>query len=155
MQNGTIEKIRLTTVGHFSLESVTPAKDTLWKAADNNVIGEKPLRRGTPLRIEKEAHVTDIFEALGKLDRANKVPLFALDALSLSIIPIHKYEDLSNITLIERLSKLKGIAKSLQETTDMLACENIVIKEKLDENSTRYVYAAITRCGLITCPIHL
>lgn len=131
MQSGTFDNVKTVAVSHFSLEAVVAAKNTLWEASDNSVIGEKFRRRGTAARNEKVAHINDIVEALSKLDQAGKVPTLAIDALSLGFIPRAKPEELNDISVIERLTKVEQLVKSLYETTDKLMCENMSIQDKL------------------------
>lgn len=146
MQSCTVDNIKIATVGHFCLDAVNAAKNVLWEHADNSVIGEQLRRRATPTRSEKEAHVIDILDAFGKLDKANKVPLLAIDAFSLGVIPKHKPDEFTSIAVVDRLDKLEGIVKILQETTDKLACENLVITEKIADE--KISYADIASHGL-------
>lgn len=138
MQNSSHDLITTAIMGYFSLEAVTNAKNVLWDVAEASIIGEKPRRRGTANRNEKSAHVSDILEALVKLDKADQVPCFAIDALSIGMIPKSKPEELNNISLAERLNKLEEKMQNIQECNDRIICENMVIKEQINNRKCSY-----------------
>jgi hypothetical protein len=87
LQSGTSENVKNAVLGHFTEDVIIAAKDVLWKFCGNSIIGEKCRRKDSMTRTEKEAHVQDIVSALGKLDRAEKMPHIVMDAYSLGEIP--------------------------------------------------------------------
>ena len=59
-----------------------------------DIIGQLKNRKDSNLRLVSEANVTDIIEALTKLDKANKCPVILIDAFSLGSIPRSHPEEL-------------------------------------------------------------
>lgn len=144
MQSGTQESVKLAVVAHFTVEQIAAAKDILWVNCDNTIIGEKQRRRDTVSRNVREAHVTDIMTALTKLSRSDNLPTLAIDALNLKLIPRSRPEELNNISLVDRLNKLEGMINSLQDITDRIMCENMTIKEKLENKPSSYADALMS-----------
>ena len=74
MQNSAIENIQQVVLGNFTAQAVNSSKDLLWEKCDLSIIGEKVKRRDSQVRTDKEANLHDIFSALVKLDKQNKLP---------------------------------------------------------------------------------
>ena len=134
LQNSTVDNVRNAVLGHFSEDAVIDAKNSLWANSDSTIIGEKPRRKDSVARSEKEAHTQDIINALVKLDKAEKMPTIVIDALSLGIIPRSHPEELNNISLVDRLNRLEAKFTALQVIVDKTVCENISLKEKIENN---------------------
>ena len=71
--SGTVENVRNAVIDHFPLDIIINAKNILWDSCDRKLIGEKIKRKGSTIRTENEANVTDILSALQKLDRSNEM----------------------------------------------------------------------------------
>ena len=132
MNSGSTDSIKRAVLGHFSTSQINDAKDVVWseKIADN-LLGTRTKRRNTSARSETEANVQDIIDALKLLDRDEKMPLFVVDYLSLSIIPRSHPEELNDISLCDRLNRLEEKMSNLQQGLDRTVAENIDIKDKL------------------------
>lgn len=129
---GSQDKIRNVILGHFTTEQIVEAKDVLWAKADESIIGEKKKRIDSTGRTVKEAHTEDIITALAKLDKAEKVPLFAIDAYSLGLIPRIYPEEINNISLAERMNSLEKRMSDMSEIIENTVCQNIHIREQID-----------------------
>lgn len=136
LQSATCEHVRRAVLGHFTNEQIVAAKDALWTKCDHQIIGDKPRRRDSLSRPEKEAHLQDILTALGKLDKAAKVPAVAILAEDLHLIPRSHPEELNDISLADRLNRLEHKISCLSEVVDRTMSENIVIKERLDQRES-------------------
>ncbi len=97
-QSGTANNIKNAVMGRFLSDQVTEAKDLLWEACGEEILGTKHSnRRDDPSRTGVEAHVTDFLNALSTLEREEKMPTILIDAYSLSQIPRSHPEELNNI----------------------------------------------------------
>ncbi|ELU11395.1 hypothetical protein CAPTEDRAFT_194363 [Capitella teleta] len=81
----------------FSGETITDAKDILWKHAITHnyecIIGKKTNRRDSNLRSEMEAHVDDIVQALLRISKRDVKPVIAVDACEIPSLPSLTGED--------------------------------------------------------------
>ncbi|ESO95956.1 hypothetical protein LOTGIDRAFT_175012 [Lottia gigantea] len=71
--------------------------------------------------------------AMEKLDRNEKMPKVTIDAVDLGNIPRSYPEDLNNVSIAERLIRMKAKMSSFQDILDHTICENLTIKEQLDK----------------------
>lgn len=126
--SGTQENVKEAVIGHFTLSQMQEARDVLWDTCSVDIIGDKPGRNS---RSKKEAYVSDIMSALSRLDKAETMPMFLIDAFSLRLIPRAHPEELNNITLIDRLNRYEYKLKTMQEAIDRIVCENLEIKDIL------------------------
>ena len=137
LHSGTVENVRNAVIDHFPLDIIINAKNILWDSCDRKLIGEKIKRKGSTIRTENEANVTDILSALQKLDRSDKLPNVLIDHKNLSMIPRSHPEELTNIFLVDRLNRFEAKLGSVQELLDRTVAENINMKDRLD-NITSY-----------------
>lgn len=93
------------------------------------------------MRTEQEAHICDIMAALGKLEKVNKVPVIAVEATNLGVIPRSHPEELNNISLVDRLNRLEQKIANVLEILDHTVAENMLIKEKLEQKTMNYAAA--------------
>ena len=131
MQSGTIDSIRKTIVNFYPLEAIIEAKNKLWYVCDTGIIGDKCNRKDTVSRTQREAHTQDILSAMQKLDRANETPNFAVDALSLGMIPKFTPDDTSDVSVIERQNRMDLQIRTLQESVDQVFAENMAMTDKM------------------------
>ena len=136
LQSGTVENVRQAVLGHFSNEDIARTKDSLWTHCGSGIIGEKPRRKDSSTRSVAEAHVSDILTAWGKLDRADAIPLVAIDALALGVIPRSHPEELNNISLVDRLNRLEARMSSMQSNMDNVIAQNFNINDQLKDLSS-------------------
>ena len=139
-QSSSYENIKLAVMGHFSLEQIVGAKNDLWDFCGTDMLGEKLNRKNTNNRSMVEAHVTDILNAIVKLDKAKKLPLTVIDTSSLSIIPRSHPEELNNISLCDRLNRLEARMVSMQVTMDNTVAKNFELEEKISHMNS---YASV------------
>ena len=60
-------------------------------------------RQDSGNRIEKMAHIGDIVDLLGELDRANRVPFFVVDSIGLAALPKLNADDINYVTVAEKM----------------------------------------------------
>ena len=130
-QSSSFDNINIAVMGHFSLEQIIGAKKDLWDFCGPDIIGEKFNRKNTNNRSMAEAHVTDILNAIVKLDKAEKLPLTVIDTASLGIIPRSHPEELNNISLCDRLNKLETRMLSMQIAMDKTMAKNFELEERI------------------------
>ena len=153
MMNSTSDNIKNAVLGHFTDAQINNSKFMLWNKCDMGIIGEKPRRKDSSMRPEKEAHVLDILNALSKLDKAGCMPNIVINAMHLGHIPRSFPEELNNISLADRLNRFETKLTHLQEVLDRTVCENITIKERLDKSeSAKPTYAAAVTKPTIHVP---
>jgi hypothetical protein len=142
MMTSTCESIKKAVLGFFTLPQIVEAKNCLWSLGDTEVLGSKTSRRDSNIRSEAEAHVVDILNGLYKLDKADKMPLFSIDYISMSknCIPLSKPMELNDIMVCERLNSLEGKFKMMQNNFDTLILENQKIRQSIDKHPS---YASI------------
>ncbi len=87
----------------------------MWAKCDTRLIGENQRHRDSNKRPAKEAHVSDHFGALTKLDSEDKIAVVLLDALNLRVIPRSHPEELNQISVIDRLNKLEGKVENMNK----------------------------------------
>lgn len=132
MQSTTIENIKRTVVNFYDLDAIIEAKNKLWAISDINIIGEICKRKHTASRTQREAHTQDILVAMQKLDKANDTPNFAVDALSLGMIPKFTSEEASEVTITEKQIRMEIQLKDLQESVSKILVDNLMLKDKVD-----------------------
>ena len=131
LQSGTQEKIKMAVLSHFSSAQIAESKDALWKHCGSSLLGEKSKRRNTPNRSESEANVLDILQGFAVLDRMEQVPLILLDSLSLGLIPRSHPEELCDISICDRLSRVEKKMLDMQEALDSCVAGNLELKDNL------------------------
>ena len=111
MNSGTMDAIKRAVLSHFSASQISEAKDVLWSKniGCNDLLGTRTKRKGSSVRSETEANVQDILDALKVLDRHEKMPMFVIDFLSLSVIPRSHPEELNDISLCDRLNRTESV----------------------------------------------
>ena len=131
MPSGSVENIKNATVGFFSDEDITAAKDYLWAHCGSAIIGEKKKRKETNTQSAKEANVIDIINACSHIHKYDCLPNIVISALTLNAIPRSHPEELNNITLADRLNRLESQMSCMQITLDKLIAENLTLKDKV------------------------
>jgi hypothetical protein len=66
------------------------------------------------------------------------VPLFAIDAMQLGLIPRSRPEEMTDISLVDRLNKFEGMLKQIQERLDNVETENSYLKSKVENQQKSY-----------------
>ena len=148
LQSGTEENVQRAVLGNFTAAQIIEAKDLLWDKCEEQHIGKKCCRVGSSMRPEHEAHLQDIFLALDKLDKLQKMPTVVIPAFQLHLIPRSHPEELNNMSLLDRLNRIEKKMADLQFNTDRVIAENISINERLT-NQFSYASAVQSRAPLI------
>ena len=120
MTNSSKDNIRKAIEGQFDINQVIEAKEALWKHCGSTVIGEFQRRKGSTSRTEKQAHITDILDSLETLDKAEKMPIIAINAYSLGAIPRSHPEELNNVSLLDRLNKYEARMGNMETVMEKL-----------------------------------
>ena len=89
---------------YFDFQQVKDAKHVLCDAGNEAF----KRRQDSEYRLEKMAHTKDIVDILRKLDRANKLPFFVVDGIGLAGLPRVHPEDISYVTVAEKITDLIG-----------------------------------------------
>ena len=145
-QSGSFESIKIAVMGHFPLQQIVQAKNELWDYCGVNILGEKSGRKNTSSRTEAEAHTVDILNAIVKLDKCGKLPVTVIDSSSLGLIPRSHPEELNNITLCDRLSRLEAKLQHLQTNLDENICRNLVLEQNVQQIASNTMsYAGAVR----------
>ena len=88
----------------YDEDDIVIAKKALFNAC-KDPLGDYPRRSSTESRTAAYAHLEDILEAIKKLDAAGKLPEFV--AKNLDKIPSRDPEDMTMVSVIQRLDKLE------------------------------------------------
>ena len=132
LQSGSVDKVKLAVIGYFTDQQIHDAKESLWAHCGPSVIGKKQQRRNNNSRSIKEANTLDIINALNALDKENKLPIIVVDYMSLGIIPRSHPEELSDISLCDRLNKLESRMNSMLKAVDSSVAMNLDLQQKMD-----------------------
>ena len=92
LDSSSLENIKKMVMHFYSDDEIVDAKKALW-ASKREVLGTYPERKSTGSRHARIPNVTDIFDALKKLDALNEMPKIA--ALDLNRIPDRQPEELN------------------------------------------------------------
>ena len=133
MQRGSIDKIKTVILSNFTEQQIIEAKDNLWRHCGTTIIGEKRCRKTTTSRTDLHAHVTDILTALLKLDKVEKLPVVVIDAMSLGMIPRSHPEELTDISLCDRLNQMELKMSNMQCALDSVIAQNLSMRERLEQ----------------------
>ena len=87
----------------------------------------------------------DILRAFAVLDRMEQVPLILLDSLSLGLILRSHPEELCDISICDRLSRVEKKMLHMQEALDSCVAGNLELKDKLDYSSR---YSSLLKSNL-------
>ena len=136
MQNSSYDTTKAAILGHFCAQDINNAKDSLWDNCGVSVIGEKPKRRDSSIRSEKEANVFDILTALNTLDKSGNLPTFAVTSSVLFKIPRFSPEETISPSVVDRVIALENKFCNMQSVVDWCLCENLELKDKLCEKTT-------------------
>jgi hypothetical protein len=132
LDSNSIESIRRAVSGHFTLSDILLAKDILWNTVDKEILGDKPCRKGSSTRSEADAHLSDILQAMVRIDKASLMPCFVVDYKSLHLLPKSNPEELNNISLCDRLNNIESTMSSMQTMLDSVIAQNIDLKQVLN-----------------------
>ena len=132
MQSGTAEKITSVVRAHFTIDDVIIAKDKLWDAADQSIIGPRKRRRDGTIKSEKHSHTEDVVTALYQLDAADKMPHITLSAMDLGCIPRSHPEELNEISMADRLNRMEERLSALTEVVDRTVGINMTLKDQMN-----------------------
>ena len=87
LQSANVGNVRSAVIEHCSANEIAKAKQELWLRCSGDIFGaDMPRRRDTSARTIEEAHLQDILTALQKLENANQLPNFVVEACDLGKI---------------------------------------------------------------------
>ena len=104
----------------FSDEEMVSAKNVLWSAGDEKILGKNLKRTSSENRTKRFILCTDVVEAMQKLDeRGEPMPQFVCDADGVGRLPRFSPEDLNVVTLDERCRQLERQMHSMQHQLNL------------------------------------
>ena len=112
LHSSTDEEGKIVCRQFYSLEELNSAKELLWAADKDNILGRMIQRRGSTAakgdNLDKKCKViADIVDAIPKLDEADALPLFTATASDLPRIPKVKPHEVLPISAYERIAALE------------------------------------------------
>ena len=110
----------------YDEDDIVTAKKALFHVC-KDPLGNYPKRSSTDLRAAAYAHLEDILEAIKKLDAAGKLPEFV--AKNLDRIPSRDPEDMTMVSVIQRLDKLEQDKYNKEVTFTQFATDLSNLKE--------------------------
>ena len=107
LNTSTSQAVKAVCKEFYCLEEILRAKDVLWEAADNAIIGKMKNRRDSSRGDQMEKSVEDLISSITKLISVDSLPKFAVGPNELARIPkIAPHETLS-INMCQRLRQLE------------------------------------------------
>ena len=149
LQSGSIENVKNAVLGHFTEEQISLAKDILWSHCDSKIIGLRPKRKDSPSRSVREADVMDILQAWAKLETSDNLPMVAISAFSLGVIPRSHPEELNNISLLDRLNRMEKRMSNMQTGLDEVVAQNLDLRDSLRAISS---YSNVVKSSCLHSP---
>ncbi|ELU01003.1 hypothetical protein CAPTEDRAFT_195553 [Capitella teleta] len=92
----------------FHPEELVSARNTLWEECDDDILSKLQKRQNISHMKGSLVTVGDLIEGIKSLDKADKLPYFAVEFNKLHRIPLSKPCETSSISICERLSKLEA-----------------------------------------------
>ena len=137
-----IESTKRAILGHFPSEAITEAKNMLWEAYPEPILGAITKRRGSQAKPKSDMELNDIIDALTKLDQTQNMPEILIPAQDLAMLP-PRPEDMSpTMALMQRF-------QCLEEKVRGLCTENEILVERVrsleKSQYERNLYSAIVR----------
>ena len=99
----------------FSETEVQDAKDVLWERCQD-ILCDKPDRRGSVKRTVKMAHVQDIYDAVMDLSNKSKMPRCVCDAVGMARWPIFNNTIVSAVNYNEQFKQLRERCSQLEKS---------------------------------------
>ncbi|ELT92058.1 hypothetical protein CAPTEDRAFT_212951, partial [Capitella teleta] len=96
-------------------DELLEAKNLLWDAANNDIIGRNTVRRNTVRGSETLKIVDDIFDALTSLNNLDATPKFAVGPEQLNRMPKASANEALPISICERINCLETQMRQLME----------------------------------------
>ena len=129
INNSSINNIKRIVANFYSDEDINIAKKTLWDIAGEQ-LGNYIERKTSEKRTSGDANITDIFEALSKLDYMDKMPNFV--AKNVDLLPDRQPEELNLISIIDRLHQVEDKQSKIDNI--MISADNnsTVLSEKIN-----------------------
>ena len=106
LQSGTELNIHKSIIRHFTAIQICDAKDISWEKCEP-ILGKQPRRVGSSSHPEHDAHLQDIFAAIEKLDKVQKLPTVVINAMHQNLFPHSHPEELNDITPPDRLNHME------------------------------------------------
>lgn len=107
--------VKIALLQSFSGTQIKRAKHILWTNC-TDTLGQPVSRRDTEKtggRSVKEANASDILDALNKLESTAKMPMIAVLASDLHMVPKCLPEELNTISMVDRITRLEQLVSGL------------------------------------------
>ncbi|ELU02370.1 hypothetical protein CAPTEDRAFT_205920 [Capitella teleta] len=112
----SVANLKAVILSKFIIEQIKTARVSLWDAADSSVLGEMRERRDGVTRTAKEAVAEDIIEAFLKLEsNEREMPIIAVRAEDLHIVPRIQPEEVDVISLADRMGAVEDALVSIKD----------------------------------------
>ncbi|ELT95073.1 hypothetical protein CAPTEDRAFT_210950 [Capitella teleta] len=115
LENATREQIRQACLSFYTADELLEAKNLLWDAANNDIIGRNTVRRNTVRGSETLKIFDDIFDALTSLNNLDATPKFAVGPEQLNRMPKASANEALPISICERINCLETQMRQLME----------------------------------------
>ena len=104
MDNSTIANIKKVVISFYTAEEIVAAKKDLWNHCCDKLEAYVE-RKNSNKRSGSDAHLSDIFDALTKLDCEKATPQCLVK--NIDRLPKYKAEDINLLSILERLNDLE------------------------------------------------
>lgn len=131
MQTNPADVVASLMATRFTASAIKEAKKMLWDSLDADArakLGRRKSRRDTEGRTSSEAHCKDIVIALGKLDGMSALPVIAVNALDVHLMPklgVQKPEENGNGAVNTEtkcvMERMEAVEKLCSELKSMVA----------------------------------
>jgi hypothetical protein len=115
LENATRDQIRQACLSFYTADELLEAKNLLWDAANNDIIGRNTVRRNTVRGSETLKIFDDIFDALTSLNNLDATPKFAVGPEQLNRMPKASANEALPISICERINCLETQMRQLME----------------------------------------
>ena len=123
LNNSSIDNIKKIMLNFYSHEEIVDSKKLLWSISGTD-LGCYSDRKSSEKRTCDDANLSDIFEALLKLDSIQNLPEFV--ARDLSKIPERSPEELNLTFILDRINRLE---KSVRITDDIVITHSTLLSK--------------------------
>lgn len=123
INTATVDQLKNACLSFYTLDELFTARDTLWQAAGETVLGRLIQRRDSVVGQASFKTIEDIISGVTKLMTAEKLPVFAVDAARLRRIPKAAPEETLPVSLCERMnnaeSKIDQLTSLFERVTSL------------------------------------
>ena len=102
-----VKFVRKAIIEYYTRHFIVEVRQFLFDKVGNDVIGVIKDCRDGNTRSKTEADVKDILAAMVRLDKSTHTPIYAVPSYKIYAVPRSHHEELSSISVIDRLLILK------------------------------------------------